>query len=143
MTRESMRKLKAEIHKELVDFIFEETDTDDEIDELWLYVIELAQKELECGNKQGLTKPLSHDIIKKKQEVINMKKKDTMTIRREWLNEVLDTLEMLEEKAETNGESRLMYEMLKTLKRNTEIKEQGLTTSTPYAILIVTKGKEV
>ena len=51
MTRESMRKLKAEIHKELVDFIFEETDTDDEMDELWLYVIELAQKELEYGNK--------------------------------------------------------------------------------------------
>lgn len=51
MTRESMRKLKAEIHKELVDFIFENTDTDDEMDELWLYVIELAQKELECGNK--------------------------------------------------------------------------------------------
>lgn len=52
MTRESMRKLKAEIHKELVDFIFEEADTDDEMDELWLYVIELAQKELEWGNKQ-------------------------------------------------------------------------------------------
>ena len=52
MTRESMRKLKAEIHKELVDFIFENTDTDDEMDELWLYVIELAQKELEYGNKQ-------------------------------------------------------------------------------------------
>ena len=51
MTRESMRKLKAEIHKELVDFIFEEADTDDEMDELWSYVIELAQKELECGNK--------------------------------------------------------------------------------------------
>lgn len=51
-----------------------------------------------------------------------MKKKDTMKMRREWLNEVLDTLEILEEKAETNGESRLMYEMLKTLKANTEIK---------------------
>ena len=51
MTIESMRKLKAEIHKELVDFIFENTDTDDEMDELWQYVIELAQKELEYGNK--------------------------------------------------------------------------------------------
>ena len=65
-----------------------------------------------------------HVIIKKKQEVINMKKKDTMTIRREWLNEVLDALEMLEEKAETNGESGLMYEMIKTLKANTEIKNR-------------------
>ena len=54
-----------------------------------------------------------------------MKKKDTMTIRRKWLNKVLDALEMLEEKAETNGESGLMYEMLKTLKANTEIKNRG------------------
>ena len=51
MKKESMRKLKAEIYKELVDFIFEETDTDDEMDELWRYVIELAQKELEYGAK--------------------------------------------------------------------------------------------
>jgi hypothetical protein len=54
-----------------------------------------------------------------------MKKKDTMTIRREWLNEVLDTLEMLEEKAETNGESRLMYEIMKVIKENIEIREIG------------------
>ena len=53
-----------------------------------------------------------------------MKKKDTMTIRKEWLNEVLDALEMLEEKAETNGESGLMYEIIKTLKANTEIKNK-------------------
>ena len=46
-----MRKLKAEIHKELVDFILEETNTDDEMDELWKYVIELAQKELEYRDK--------------------------------------------------------------------------------------------
>ena len=41
-----MRKLKAEIYEDLVNFIFEETDTDDEMDELWKYVIELAQKNL-------------------------------------------------------------------------------------------------
>lgn len=64
-----------------------------------------------------------------------MKKKDTMTIRREWLNEVLDRLEMLERKAETNGESRLMCEMLITLKDNLEIKKQGLTKSLFYDII--------
>ena len=51
MSKESMRKLKAEIHKELVDFILEETNTDDEMDELWKYVIELDQKELEYRDK--------------------------------------------------------------------------------------------
>lgn len=50
MSKESIRKLKAEIYKELVNFIFEETDTDDEMNELWQYVIELAQKELVYGN---------------------------------------------------------------------------------------------
>lgn len=52
-----------------------------------------------------------------------MKEKDTMIIRKEWLKEVLNTLEILEEKAETNGESGIMYEMLKTLKANIEFKE--------------------
>lgn len=52
-----------------------------------------------------------------------MKKKDTMIIRKEWLNEVLNTLEILEEKAETNGESRIMCEILKILKTNIEFKE--------------------
>ena len=51
-----------------------------------------------------------------------MKKKDTMTIREEWLMEVLDTLEMLEDKAETNGESKIMYEMMKAIEENIEIK---------------------
>ncbi len=50
MTKESMRKLKAEIYEDLVNFIFEETDTDDEMNELWQYVIEIAQKELVYGN---------------------------------------------------------------------------------------------
>ena len=54
-----------------------------------------------------------------------MKKRDTMEIREEWLMEVLDTLEMLEDKAETNGESKVMYEMIRTLKDNLEIGEQG------------------
>ena len=70
---------------------------------------------------KGLTKSLSYDIIKKKQEVINMKKKDTMEIRGEWIVEVLDALEMLERKAETNGESKIMYEMMKALGENVEI----------------------
>ena len=64
-----------------------------------------------------------------------MKEKDTMIIRKEWLNEVLNTLEILEEKAETNGESRVMCEILKTLKTNIEFKEQGLTKSLFYAII--------
>ena len=54
-----------------------------------------------------------------------MKKKDTMEIREEWLMEVLDTLEMLEDKAETNGESKVMYAMIRALKDNLEIGEQG------------------
>lgn len=52
-----------------------------------------------------------------------MKEKDTMIIRKEWLKEVLNILEILEEKAETNGESGIMCEMLKTLKANIEFKE--------------------
>lgn len=54
-----------------------------------------------------------------------MKKKNTMKMRREWVNEVLDTLNDLEEKAETNGESALMWEILKTVRENIEIGEQG------------------
>ena len=50
-----------------------------------------------------------------------MKKKDTMTIREEWLMEVFNTLEELERKAETNGESKIMYEMLKAVEANIEI----------------------
>ena len=54
-----------------------------------------------------------------------MKKKDTMKMRREWVNEVLDALDDLEERAETNGESALMWEILKTVRENIEIGEQG------------------
>ena len=52
-----------------------------------------------------------------------MKKKDTMTIRREWLNEVINTLGELEGDAETNGESKLMYEIMQVIKENIEIGE--------------------
>jgi hypothetical protein len=69
-----------------------------------------------------LTTTPPHVIIKKKQEVIQMKK-NTMKMRREWINEVLDTLNDLEEKAETNGESGLMWEILKTVRDNIEIEE--------------------
>ena len=44
-----------------------------------------------------------------------------MKIRKEWLNEVINTLGELEGNAETNGESKLMYEMMKTLKENIDI----------------------
>lgn len=54
---------------------------------------------------------------------MKMKKKDTMKMRREWVNEVLDTLNDLEAKAETNGESGLMWEILKTVRDNIEIEE--------------------
>lgn len=52
-----------------------------------------------------------------------MKKEDTMTIRREWLNGVINTLEELEGNANTNGESKLMYEIMKVVEKNIEIKE--------------------
>ena len=54
-----------------------------------------------------------------------MKKKDTMKMRREWVNEVLDALDDLEERAETNGESALMWEILKTVRENIEIEQGG------------------
>jgi hypothetical protein len=69
-----------------------------------------------------LTTTPPHVIIKKKQEVMLMKK-DTMKMRKEWVNEVLDALDDLEEKAETNGESALMWEILKTVRENIEIGE--------------------
>ena len=50
-------------------------------------------------------------------------KKDTMKMRKEWVNEVLDVLNDREEKAETNGESALMWEILKTVRENIEIEE--------------------
>ena len=54
---------------------------------------------------------------------MKMKKKDTMKLRKEWVNEVLDALDDLEERAETNGESALMWEILKTVRENIEIGE--------------------
>ena len=50
-------------------------------------------------------------------------KKDTMKMRKECVNEVLDALDDLEEKAETNGESALMWEILKTVRENIELAE--------------------
>lgn len=50
-----------------------------------------------------------------------MKKKDTMTVRKEWIFELLDTLEMMKDKAETNGESKVLHEMVKTLRDVIEI----------------------
>lgn len=51
-----------------------------------------------------------------------MKKKDTMTVRKEWVFELLDTLEIMKDKAETNGESKVLHEMVKTLRSMLEIK---------------------
>lgn len=65
-----------------------------------------------------------------------MKKKDTMKMRREWVNEVLDTLDDLEEKAETNGESALMWEILKTVRENIEIQEQGVVNMNERQIIL-------
>lgn len=45
-----------------------------------------------------------------------MKKKDTMTVRKEWVFELLDTLEMMKDKAETSGEDKVLHEMVKTFK---------------------------
>lgn len=52
-----------------------------------------------------------------------MKKEDTMIIRREWLNEVINTLGELEGNAKTNGESKLMYEIMKVVEKNIEIEK--------------------
>lgn len=50
-------------------------------------------------------------------------KKDTMKMRKEWVDEMFDALDNLEEKAETNGESDLIWELLKMVRDNIEIEE--------------------
>jgi len=45
-----------------------------------------------------------------------MKDLKDMTIRREFVLRVLDALEELQKETETNGESALLYQMLKTAK---------------------------
>lgn len=46
-----------------------------------------------------------------------------MKMRREWVDEMLDTLNDLEEKAETDSESDLMWEVLKMVRESIEIQE--------------------
>lgn len=46
--------------------------------------------------------------------------KDTMEIRGEFINEVLDYLEHLMARTETEGEEKLLYEMILTMKENLE-----------------------
>ena len=52
-------------------------------------------------------------------------KKDTMKMRREWVNELLNILDDFETKAETDGESDLMWEVLKIVRYSIDIEEQG------------------
>lgn len=50
-------------------------------------------------------------------------KKDTTKMRREWVDELLDVLDDLETKAETDGESDLIWEVLKTVRYSIDIEE--------------------
>ena len=50
-------------------------------------------------------------------------KKDTIKMRREWVDELLDVLDDLEVKAETDGESDLIWEVLKTVRYSIDIEE--------------------
>lgn len=45
---------------------------------------------------------------------------ENMTIRREFIDEVLECLEHLIEQTETEGEEKLLYEMTLTMKENLE-----------------------
>lgn len=47
-----------------------------------------------------------------------------MKIRKEFVNEVIDTMEALGAKAETNGESALLYEMMKTMRKSLQWNEE-------------------
>ena len=46
--------------------------------------------------------------------------KDTMEIRGEFINEVLECLKHLMEQTETEGEEKLLYEMTLAMKENLE-----------------------
>jgi hypothetical protein len=52
-----------------------------------------------------------------------------MTIRKEFVNEIINTMEELSKKAETNGEYKLLCKMMKTMKKslqwNEEIRQKG------------------
>lgn len=45
---------------------------------------------------------------------------EDMTIRKEFINEVLECLEHLMEQTETEGEEKLLYEMTLAMKENLE-----------------------
>ena len=47
-----------------------------------------------------------------------------MTIRREFLDEVLTSLEELDKKAETNGEHKVLYLMVKALRDNLDFTDE-------------------
>jgi hypothetical protein len=47
-----------------------------------------------------------------------------MKIRKEFVNEVIDTMETLGARAETNGESALLYEMMKTMRKSLQWNEE-------------------
>jgi hypothetical protein len=52
-----------------------------------------------------------------------------MTIRKEFVNEIINTMEELSKKAETNGEYKLLCKMMKTMRKslqwNEEIRQKG------------------
>lgn len=43
--------------------------------------------------------------------------KESLIIRKEFVIKILDTLEDLQKEAQTNGESALLYQMLKTARK--------------------------
>ena len=47
-----------------------------------------------------------------------------MKIRKEFVNEVIDSMEALGAKAETNGESALLYRMMKTMRKSLQWNEE-------------------
>ena len=48
---------------------------------------------------------------------------EKMTIRKEFLNEVLDCLKHLMEQTETEGEEKLIYEMVLTMKESLKFED--------------------
>ena len=48
-----------------------------------------------------------------------------MTIRKEFIEKVIDTMEELQKETQTNGEDKLLCEMLIAMKENVEFYDQG------------------
>lgn len=78
--------------------------------------------------EQGLTNNPNHGIIKtvKEREERQMARVDLkdMSIRNEFADEVINSIEELQSKATTNGEMKILYLMFETFKNNIEFKER-------------------